>query len=290
MLAAKPGIQDLALTTNGVLLAEHAETLRAVRAPSRHREPRHAAARALPRADASRRATRRCWRASRRRRARASRARSRSTRVIIRGVNDDELVDLIEYGRSVGAEVRFIEYMDVGGATAGRWRRSSRAPRCSRASASAYGRVEPIVEQTSAPAERFRLADGTVFGIIASTTAPFCRDVRPEPAHRRRHVVPLPLRDRAAPICGDRCARARPREDLAALIASTWARPRRSRRRGAPRRAGPRAAGADRRAAAGSAPRDAHAWRVAAGDRAERPRRPEPRARPGRQRQPRRQR
>ncbi len=38
--------------------------------------------------------------------------------VVIRGVNDDELVDLIEFGRQHGAEVRFIEYMDVGGATA----------------------------------------------------------------------------------------------------------------------------------------------------------------------------
>ena len=43
--------------------------------------------------------------------------------VVMRGVNDDELVDLIEYGRSVGAEVRFIEYMDVGGAT--RWNRDA---------------------------------------------------------------------------------------------------------------------------------------------------------------------
>ena len=38
-----------------------------------------------------------------------------------------------------------------------------------------YGEVAPIVEQSSAPAERFRLPDGTTFGIIASTTAPFCR-------------------------------------------------------------------------------------------------------------------
>ena len=41
--------------------------------------------------------------------------------VVIRGVNDDELVALLEYGRRMGAEVRFIEYMDVGGAT--RWTR-----------------------------------------------------------------------------------------------------------------------------------------------------------------------
>ena len=38
-----------------------------------------------------------------------------------------------------------------------------------------FGPIEPVHEDSSAPAERFRLADGTVFGIIASTTAPFCR-------------------------------------------------------------------------------------------------------------------
>ena len=36
--------------------------------------------------------------------------------VAIRGFNDDELVSLIEFGKQVQAEVRFIEYMDVGGA------------------------------------------------------------------------------------------------------------------------------------------------------------------------------
>ena len=53
--------------------------------------------------------------------------------VVTRGDNDDELVDLMEFAREVDAEVRFIEYMDVGGATgwrAGR-RRLARA-RCSR--------------------------------------------------------------------------------------------------------------------------------------------------------------
>src|SRR4029453_3313638 len=37
--------------------------------------------------------------------------------VIIRGTNEDELVPLMEYAKRVGAEIRFIEYMDVGGAT-----------------------------------------------------------------------------------------------------------------------------------------------------------------------------
>ena len=39
-----------------------------------------------------------------------------------------------------------------------------------------YGPIEPIVETSTAPADRYRLPDGTVFGIIASTTAPFCAD------------------------------------------------------------------------------------------------------------------
>jgi GTP 3',8-cyclase len=39
-----------------------------------------------------------------------------------------------------------------------------------------YGAIEPIIEQTTAPADRYRLPDGTVFGIISSTTAPFCAE------------------------------------------------------------------------------------------------------------------
>ena len=39
---------------------------------------------------------------------------------------------------------------------------------------SRYGRIEPVSEETTAPADRCRLRDGTLFGIISSTTAPFC--------------------------------------------------------------------------------------------------------------------
>lgn len=95
--------------------------------------------------------------------------------VVIRGVNDDELPDLMEYGRRVGAEVRFIEYMDVGGAT--RWSADLVVSRREMLQAieRQYGPVTPIVEESSAPAARFRLADGGTFGIISSTTEPFCR-------------------------------------------------------------------------------------------------------------------
>src|SRR2546425_5265803 len=66
--------------------------------------------------------------------------------------------------------------MDVGGAT--RWTTDQVVPqreileRLTRR----YGSVEPVgtPESPAAPAVRFRLPDGTVFGVIASVTAPFC--------------------------------------------------------------------------------------------------------------------
>ncbi len=95
--------------------------------------------------------------------------------VIMRGENDDELADLIEFGRSNGVEVRFIEYMDVLGAT--KWTMAkvvSRDEMLQRLEQH-YGKIRPAAETSSAPASRFLLPDGTVFGIIASTTSPFCR-------------------------------------------------------------------------------------------------------------------
>jgi cyclic pyranopterin phosphate synthase len=74
----------------------------------------------------------------------------------------------------VGAEVRFIEYMDVAGAT--RWSSGHVFPRDEILGeiAAQHGEIEPMGGRGSDPAERFRLRDGTVFGVIASTTAPFC--------------------------------------------------------------------------------------------------------------------
>jgi cyclic pyranopterin phosphate synthase len=96
--------------------------------------------------------------------------------VVVRGFNDDELADLIEFARARDAEVRFIEYMDVGGAT--RWsidRVVSQREMLDRLG-HRYGAITPLTgDDPHAPAERFVLPDGTTFGIIASTTAPFCR-------------------------------------------------------------------------------------------------------------------
>ena len=81
-----------------------------------------------------------------------------------------------DLGRANRAEVRFIEYMDVGGAT--QWSMNQVLPAADMRArlATRYGAVEPIPDESSAPARRFRLPDGTTFGIIASTTQPFCRD------------------------------------------------------------------------------------------------------------------
>jgi len=94
--------------------------------------------------------------------------------VLIRGVNDDEILSLLDFARARGAELRFIEYMDVGGAT--NWSMTHVVSRDEilKTVSAHYGSAEPLNEGTSAPADRYRLPDGTVFGIIASTTAPFC--------------------------------------------------------------------------------------------------------------------
>jgi len=94
----------------------------------------------------------------------------------MRGVNDDEVVDLIEFARSQDAELRFIEYMDVGGATGWSAEQVVSQREILEVLAARYGSIAPVSGgDTSAPAERFRLRDGTAFGIVASTSAPFCR-------------------------------------------------------------------------------------------------------------------
>jgi cyclic pyranopterin phosphate synthase len=171
MLAAKAGLDDLAMTTNGVLLAEHAEALktsglgRITVSLDTLRADRFAA---LTRFDALNEILAGIDAASR------AFGRIKIDSVIIRSVNEDELADLIEYGKTRNAEVRFIEYMDVGGAT--RWSAEEVVSRREMLEtlAARYGPIEPIKEVSSAPADRFMLPDGTIFGIISSTTDPFC--------------------------------------------------------------------------------------------------------------------
>lgn len=171
-LSRVPGVEDLALTTNGLLLERHVsalrnaglhrvtvslDTLRPDRALGFARTERHGDTLAGIRA------------------ARAAGLPVKTNAVIIRGFNDDELIELLEFARSVDAEPRFIEYMDVGGATRWSWDQVvSRQELLSRLT-QRYGRIEALAPHGAAPAERFRLPDGFTFGIVASTTEPFCR-------------------------------------------------------------------------------------------------------------------
>ncbi|HCL28998.1 MAG TPA: GTP 3',8-cyclase MoaA [Candidatus Latescibacteria bacterium] len=96
--------------------------------------------------------------------------------VVMRDFNDDELVDMLEFGRRVGAEVRFIEYMDVGGATQWSHERVVSRQEILDQLAAHFGPIAEVGTRGHAPAERFVLPTGQSLGIISSTTQPFCRD------------------------------------------------------------------------------------------------------------------
>lgn len=170
-LAAVPGVDDLAMTTNGVLLAAVAARLRAagitrltVSLDTLRRDRfqtltrRDHLADVLAGIDA----------------ASAAFGHVKLDTVLMRGTNDDELDDLVRFAGARGAEIRFIEYMDVPGAT--HWSTSrvvSRAEILERLERS-FGAIAALPPDGPAPAERFSLPTGQIVGIIASTTTPFC--------------------------------------------------------------------------------------------------------------------
>jgi len=170
-LAARPRVEDLALTTNGTLLREQAgelaaaglrritvslDTLRADRFEALTR--RRGLERVLDGVDAARQVG----------------MPVKVDTVLLRGRNEDEILPLLDWAREVGAELRFIEYMDVGGAT--RWSMEQVVDRDEilRTVTAARGEPQALPHDGAAPAVRYALPDGQVFGIIASTTQPFC--------------------------------------------------------------------------------------------------------------------
>ncbi|MFT7485235.1 MAG: cyclic pyranopterin phosphate synthase [Candidatus Paceibacteria bacterium] len=165
-------LEEIAMTTNGTLLAERAESLKAAglgRLTVSLDTLRRDRFEQLSRRDGLEQVMAGL--------AAAKAAGFRKTKidtVVLRGQNDDELIDLVEYGRDTQAEVRFIEYMDVGGAT--RWSMDHVVSKLEilKVLEQHYGKIESQGVRNSAPADRYFLPDGTVFGIISSTTEPFC--------------------------------------------------------------------------------------------------------------------
>ncbi len=93
--------------------------------------------------------------------------------VVMRGVNDDEIADFVDFGRRKGTEVRFIEFMPLD--ADGIWTNDLVVPVDEiLARVNDACPVEPV-ERTSAPATRYRFADGSgSVGIVASVSDSFC--------------------------------------------------------------------------------------------------------------------
>jgi cyclic pyranopterin phosphate synthase len=175
-LAAIPGIEDLALTTNGSLLAGHAQALHdaglgritlsldALDAPtfarlSGGRGDPDTVLGALAAAE------------------RAGFASMKINCVVMRGVNEHAVTDLLARFRGSGHVVRFIEYMDVG--TCNEWRRDLVVPSAElRARIDAIWPLRPLPRRHPGEvAGRWAFADGAgEIGFIASVSKPFCGD------------------------------------------------------------------------------------------------------------------
>ena len=171
---------DLALTTNGILLAPMADALKAagLRRITVSLDTLDAARfKALTRSDELPRVRDGLEAAAR------VFPGFKIDTVVMRGVNEDEVEALVHEAARLGAEIRFIEYMDVGGAT--QWTPEQVFSRRDllESLTRRFGAPVPLDEAPHeapstahrwAPAARFRLPHGQVVGVISSTTEPFC--------------------------------------------------------------------------------------------------------------------
>jgi cyclic pyranopterin phosphate synthase len=172
-LAKLQGLEDLTLTTNGALLGEQAAELRAAGLqrvnlsidtlhPDRFREiTRRGDLEVVLKGLFAAKA--------------AGMGPIKINAVMIRGFNDDELLDMVRFGREHGFEMRFIEYMDVGNANA--WKLAGTLTK--REMFDRIHAVFPLREvgrsHGSAPAVDYAFEDGAgAIGIIGSVTEPFC--------------------------------------------------------------------------------------------------------------------
>lgn len=215
-----PGLHEVALTTNAVHLDRLAEPLREAGLdrltvsldtiqPERFREMtrRDELARTLEGLDAA---------------DAAGFTGTKINTVVVRGENDDELVDMLRFGAERNIEVRFIEYMDVGGAT--RWSMDAVVPASEILERIGAVMGEPIPARETrgaAPAARFQLPDGQLFGLIASTTRPFCSACDRARLTADGTFITCLYASEGTPIAPT--LRAEGAEAAARLVADTWA-------------------------------------------------------------------
>ncbi|MBM3718971.1 MAG: GTP 3',8-cyclase MoaA [Actinobacteria bacterium] len=96
--------------------------------------------------------------------------------VIERGTNDDEILDLARWGRGIGVEVRFIEFMPLDATN--EWERAKVVSQAEIVSTiDEVFPLEQVPARGAAPADRWRYRDGAgTIGVIPSVTHPFCGD------------------------------------------------------------------------------------------------------------------
>jgi cyclic pyranopterin phosphate synthase len=96
--------------------------------------------------------------------------------VVERGANDDEILDLVRYGRDNNVEVRFIEFMPLDATN--EWERNKVVSQDEIvATIAAEFPLELMPSRGAAPADRWRFLDGKgTVGVIPSVTHPFCGD------------------------------------------------------------------------------------------------------------------
>ncbi len=222
MLAAVPGLQDLALTTNGALLKDLAPALRAAGLkrltvsldtlqPDRFQalsDTDLPLARVLEGLEAARG---------------AGFGPIKLNCVLQRGVNEDEILDLAAFARERGHTLRFIEFMDVG--TTNGWRLASVVPAAEiQGILQARWPLEPIPGPPGQVARDWRYLDGRgEVGLIASVTAPFCRDCDRARLSADGHLYTCLFAATGLDLKG--CLRAGHSDaDLTALLASHWGR------------------------------------------------------------------
>jgi cyclic pyranopterin phosphate synthase len=94
--------------------------------------------------------------------------------VLMRGVNDDEIVDFATFGRQRGVVVRFIEFMPLD--AQGEWGADRVVPASDIVAAiDAVYPLDPVATRGSQPAERFVYCDGRgEVGVVGSVTRSFC--------------------------------------------------------------------------------------------------------------------
>jgi GTP 3',8-cyclase len=172
-LAAIKGLGDLSLTTNGALLAEqvpvlYAAGLRRINVSIDTLRPDRF--RALTQRGNLEDVLAGIFAAKK-----AGMAPIKINAVIIRGTNDDEVLDLVEFARTNEFEMRFIEYMDVGNANAWSLEKTVTKKEILEIVSSRFPVREVGRDHGSAPAVDYEFLDGRgEIGIIGSVTEPFC--------------------------------------------------------------------------------------------------------------------